>query len=177
MLNMSLRIRIKGAAKLADQAIDWYVVTGSDGKKIGALGFIGDKVAIIAAFYDDRDGDEDGNVSWGEAVVAFLSPLSLKGRAVTEVAMAARNDIDVISKDPSFYQESARMFIGFAGNLIKDGIYTVYFSQAVSALAGQVAGAVTSSIIKQFVIRKGFEAAVRKVYDAAMKNGSALRSA
>ena len=162
--------------EMATQNIDWYIVTGLGNKKIGALGFINDNVAVITAFYDDRDGNEDGSVSWGEAVVAFLSPISLRGRAVTEVAMAARNDIDVVGRDPSFYQESARMFVNFASNLIKDGIYTVYFSRSISAVAGQIAGAVTGNVIKQFVIRKGFEGAVKQMYDNAMKSGLGLSS-
>ena len=166
----------KGGLKMSTQKIDWYIVTGLANKKIGALGFIDNKVAIVAAFYDDRDGNEDGKVSWGEAIVAFLSPLGVKGREVTEVAMAARNDINVYERDPSFYQELARMFVNFASNLIKDGIYTVYFSQAVGAVAGQIAGAVTSNLVKQFVIRKGFEAAVKRIYNNAIKNGSGLNS-
>jgi hypothetical protein len=56
---------------MSDQ-IDWVIITGATNKKIGALGFIGDKVAVVTAFYDDRDANQDGTVSWGEAIVAFM---------------------------------------------------------------------------------------------------------
>jgi hypothetical protein len=159
---------------MAAAGIEWVPVTGNTGRRIGALGFIGDKVAVIAAYYDDRDGDQSGTVTWGEAVVAFLSPLKLDGRAVIEVAMAARTDPDIMLRDPSFGQEAARLFVGFAGNLIKDGLYTVYFSRVIAAAGAGIAERVAEGVVKQFVIRKGFEAAVKNTYNAAMKQGAAL---
>jgi hypothetical protein len=158
---------------MAEQTIDWVPVTGNTGVRIGALGFIGNDVAVVAAFFDDRDGNQDGRVSWGEAVVAFMSPIKLDGRAVTEVAMAARTDPGIILRDATFAQEAARMFVAFAGNLIKDGLYTVYFSRAVKAAGAGIATRMAEGLVKQFVIRKGFETAVKKAYDAAMKQGAA----
>lgn len=159
---------------MAAQTIDWVPVTGNTGVRIGAVGFIGNDVAVVAAYFDVRDGDQDGRVSWGEAVVAFMSPIKVDGRAVTEVAMAARTNPDIILRDATFAQEAARMFVAFAGNLIKDGLYTVYFSRAVKAAGAGVAARVADGMVKQFVIRKGFEAAVKKTYDAAMKQGVAF---
>jgi hypothetical protein len=158
---------------MATPTIEWVPVSGNAGRRIGAIGFIGNDVAIVAAYYDDRDGDQNGTVSWGEAVVAFMSPIKLDGRAVTEVAMAARADPDIVLRDATFAQEAARMFVAFAGGLIKDGIYTVYFSRAVKAAGAGIAARVADGMVKQFVVRKGFEAAVKKAYDAAMKQGAA----
>jgi hypothetical protein len=87
--------------------------------------------------------------------------------------MAARNEEAVTGRDPSFYQESARMFVGFASHMIVDGLYAVYFSRAVGSLGTGIAGAVTDNVVKQFIIRKGFEAAVKESYNSAMKGGSA----
>jgi hypothetical protein len=158
---------------MASGDIEWVPVNGRGGRRIGALGFIGDSVAVISAFYDDRDGDQDGRVSWGEAVVSFMSPIKLNGRSITEVAMAARGDPDIMLRDPSFSQEAARLFVAFASNLIKDGLYTVYFSRAVKSAGAGIATSVADGMVKQFVVRKGFEATVKKAYDKAMKKGNA----
>jgi hypothetical protein len=66
----------------SDEDLDWYVVKGSRGKPIGALGFLDNEVVVIASFYDDRDANRDGRVSVPEYVVGFLSPLGMKGIAV-----------------------------------------------------------------------------------------------
>ena len=63
-------------------------------QKIGAIGFIGKKAAVIAAFYDDIDGDMDGEVSWSEWAAAKVFPMSLEGKAVTAVAQEARLNED-----------------------------------------------------------------------------------
>jgi len=153
--------------------IDWVVVKDDAQRPIGALGFIGKNVAVITAFHDDRDGNMDGRVSWGEAVVAFMSPIRLDGSAVTAVAMAARNDLDILERDSSFRQEGARMFVAFASGLIKDGLYTIYFSRAVSAAGASIAARTVDGLVKQFVVRKGFDAAVKNAYNRAMKAGTA----
>lgn len=149
--------------------IDWHIVTSHGGKEIGALGFIGNKVAVITAFYDDRDGNKDGRVSWGEWAAAKLSPISVKGVAVTEVAMAARYDMEVLRRDSSFHREAAQMFVNFAAGLVADGIYAAYFSRGVAGIAKPIAGRITSNIVKQFVIRKGMEKSVKALYDRAVK--------
>lgn len=153
---------------MADE-IDWYVVKGLCDREIGALGFIGNKVAVITSFYEDYDGNQDGKVSWGEWIAAKLSPISINNKAVTEVAMAARLDLDVLQRDPTFYDEANRMFLQFAAGLVADGLYAVYFSQGVSAVCKPIAGRLTSNIVKQFVIRKGMEVGIKKIYDKAVK--------
>jgi hypothetical protein len=150
--------------------IDWIVIKDNSNREIGAIGFIGSRAAIVAAFYDDRDANKDGRVSWGEAIVSFISPISLKNRAVTEVAMAARLEMSVLERDASFHQEAARIYVNFASGLIADGVYAAYFSRGVSAVAKPIAGRVASGMIKQFVIRKGMEKAVKQAYDHVVKH-------
>ncbi len=53
--------------------MDWVIVTDNSGKKVGAIGFIGDTAVVIAAFYADLDGNKDGRVSIGERVVGWIS--------------------------------------------------------------------------------------------------------
>lgn len=149
--------------------IEWIVITGNGNREIGALGIIDGKVAIISSFYEDYDGNQDGKVSWGEWIAAKLSPIGIEGMAVTEVAMAARYDMRVLERDPSFSQEAAKIFLQFASGLVADGIYAVYFSRGVSAVAKPIAGRLTSNLVKQFVIRKGMEKAVKKLYDEGVK--------
>jgi hypothetical protein len=149
--------------------IKWIVIEGSGGKEIGAIGFIGNKVAVISSFYEDLDGNQDGKVGWGEWLAAKFSPLSLDGKAVVEVAMAARYDMRVLEKDPGFAQDAAQMFVQFAAGLVADGLYAAYFSRGVSALTKPIAGRITSNIVAQFVLRKGMEKSVKAIYDRSMK--------
>lgn len=149
--------------------IDWIVVTGNTNKKIGAVGFIGDQAAVIVSFYDYRDGNQDGKVSWGEAIGAKLSPFDLKKKPIAEVAMQARYDTDVMMRDPGFNQMAVNIFLNFASGLVADGVYAAYFSRAVGGLAGGVAGGVTSNVVKQFAIKKGMESAVKQAYQSATR--------
>ena len=153
---------------MADQ-IDWIIIKGFGDRNIGAIGFIGNKAAVVAAFYDDRDGNKDGKVSWGEAIAAKISPIKIKGRAVVEVAMAARLELDVVERDPSFPQEAIAAFQNFATGLIIDGIYASYLKFSVGQAAGAVAGRMVIGTAQQFMIRKGMEAAVKGLYDATVR--------
>lgn len=149
--------------------IEWIVIEGLGNKQIGAVGILEGKVAVVVSFYEDYDGNQDGKVSWGEWIAAKLSPIGIKNKAVVEVAMAARYDMRVLEKDESFQQEAARMFLQFAAGLVADGIYAVYFSRGVSAVAKPIAGRLTSNVVKQFVIRKGMEKAIKTIYDKSIK--------
>jgi hypothetical protein len=144
-----------------DDTLDWYVVKDNRGKPLGALGFLGDSVAVITSFYDDRDANRDGRVSIPERVVGLISPLGTKGIAVTEVAMAARFDMDVLERDPEFHNVAIHMWLNFSRNLVIDGAYAAWFSLGVNQTAGAIAKSVTGNLVKQFVIRKGMESTVK----------------
>lgn len=148
--------------------IDWMIVRESD-KEIGAIGFIGNKVAVIAAFYDDKDGNEDGQVSVLEWISYKVWPLSMEGYQVTKVAMAVRFDLSVMGRDSSFQSVPEQLFIEFSKELVIDGVYTAYFSAGVSRVASTVAGLVTENLVYQYIIRKGMEKSVRELYDASYK--------
>ncbi|BDG72779.1 hypothetical protein [Roseomonas fluvialis] len=150
------------------KTIEWVTVPGIDGRAIGAIGFIGDDAAIVTAFFDDRDGNKDGEVSWGEWAVSKISPISVEGKAVTEVAMAARYMPEIVMRDASFAQEAAQMYVEFAKGLVVDGIYAAYFSRGVSAAAGATARAVGGGMVREFFIREGMKKAVREIYDASV---------
>lgn len=147
--------------------ISWIVIEKY--KEIGAIGFIGNKAAVITAFYDDYDGNQDGTVGWFEWGVGKLGFVSVKNSAVTEVAMAARHDMRVMRKDSGFAEEAGEMFLAFAAGLVSDGLYTAYFSRAVSPLIKTIAGRITSNVVAQYVISKKMNKEVRKIYDKAMK--------
>ena len=78
--------------------------------------------------------------------------------------MQARVQMNIIERDPSFNQIAMSMFLSLASGLIAQGVYKAYFSQPVSLIGSSLASMITSSMIKQFVIRKGFEAAVKKAF-------------
>lgn len=149
--------------------MDWVIVTDNSGKKVGAIGFIGDTAVVIAAFYADLDGNKDGRVSIGERVVGWISPIPIKGMAVTQVAMLARGDSDIVLRDPTFNSLAMNQFFDFARSAIVSGIYTVYFSQAVSSITGAIAGKMTKNFVAQYVIRKGMETTVKAEYTRVMQ--------
>lgn len=151
--------------------LDWVLIPGVGGQPIGAVGFVGDQAAVVVAFFDDIDGNKDGTVDWAEWLASKISPLHLNGSAVVEVAMAARLMAEVITRDGGFYQWAGETFTQFAGGLVIDAAYVAYFSLAVRALSGGVAGAIGGGLVREYVIRRGMEAAIHRCYDAGVRSG------
>ncbi len=152
---------------MGERSIDWMIIDGHS-KPIGALGFIGNRVAIITAFHDDRDGDKSGDLSLGERAVGLFMGGLLEGNAVAEVAMSARVDLAVIERDAGFAQDAVNIWLEFAANAIAEGIYMVYMSRGVKAAAGAVAKQIGGNAVREFAIRKGMEKAVKELYDVAI---------
>ncbi len=152
------------------EVVSWIEIYDYDPDPIGAIGFVGNKAVIVVSYYDDADGDRSGSVGWGEWIVSKLSPISLEGKAVTEVAMAARLNMDVLQKDASFQREASRMFVKFANSMIVDGVYAAYFSRLVGLGASTLSKKLVGGTVKQFVVRKGMEAIAGKAIKDAMKN-------
>lgn len=149
--------------------IEWIEITKF--KPIGAVGFLDDKVVAIVAFHDDKDANRDGTVSLGENVIAFVSPIKMDGRNVAEVAMQARVDMAVMMRDPSFGPAAARLFADFATSLTVQGIYAAYFARGVSMLGKGVARKITSGMVKELVLRKGFESAAKSALTGGLGAG------
>lgn len=146
--------------------ISWVVVKGTKGRPVGALGFVrqsdgSERAAIIAPFLDDRDGNEDGAVSFGERAASMLA-FGMKGRAINIVAREAYADPDILERDPTFGQLRGSVLTAFAYNLVLDGIYLAYLKFPISQAAG--------AVVKNFFVRKGFEMAVKKSLDHLLKN-------
>jgi hypothetical protein len=148
--------------------LEWIAITKFGSSPIGAIGFLEGKAVAIAAFYDDRDGNKDGKVDWPERIVGWISPIKLDRAVVTEVAMQARVDLTVLERDPTFPQVAADLFVNFAANLIKQGVYQVYFARGVGMAGSALATRITSNMVKQLVIRKGFEAAAKKAFEVVV---------
>jgi hypothetical protein len=148
--------------------IEWVPVPGLDGRSIGAVGFIGNQAVVVAAFYDDYDGNRDGEVDWLEWAASKVSPLSLDGAAVVEVAMAARVMPAVVLRDGAFDTWAKQAFVQFAGGLVVEAVYAAYFSHAIRLASGGIASAIGGGLVREYVIRKGMEAAVKSAYDAAV---------
>ncbi|WAC21848.1 hypothetical protein OVA24_10680 [Luteolibacter sp. SL250] len=148
--------------------IDWVAVYGFVKSPIGAIGFIGSDAVAVAAFFDDRDGNKDGRVSMAERI-ASMALFNLEGRAVVEVLMQARVDPDIIGRDPSVQTMASKMYLNFARGLIAQGIYTAYFAPGVRMFGAKAAEIITTSTVKQFVIRKGFEKVVKEAFAAGLR--------
>jgi hypothetical protein len=148
--------------------MDWILVTRNGPKAIGAIGFVDNTAAVVVAFYDDKDANKDGKVSTGEWLAFTLSPMSMKGMNVAEVAMQARGNPMIMERDPEFRVTSAQILVSFAQSMTMDALYKIYFSRGVSAVGSGVAQTITSNMIKQMVIKKGFEKAVKDAFQAGV---------
>ena len=149
--------------------ITWKKVVWHGNLVIGSVGIIDDKVAAIVSFYEDADGDLSGNVTFGERAALFLSPIGLGGSTVAMVAMQAAADPDIIEIDPTFVTVANKIFMNFARQAMIDGVYAVYFSGASKMIAAGAASVVTGNAIKGFLVRKGFEAALKHAFKEAIK--------
>jgi hypothetical protein len=152
--------------------LDWILITRNSPTPIGAIGFVDNTAAVVVAFYDDKDANKDGNISAGEWLTFKLSPFSMKGMNVAEVAMQARHNPMVTERDPGFYQTSAQIFVNFAHAMTMDALYKIYFSKGVSAVGSGIAKTITSDMVKQMVIKKGFEKAVKDAFKESVGAGA-----
>ncbi len=165
---------------MAAAKLEWVAVSSAyNGKRIGAIGFVGDTAVVAVSFFDDADWNEDGKLSaletMGPRIPLVGNLFFRRGRAITQVVLAARGEADVMLRDPSFGREAAKQFTDFATGLVFSGLYTVYFSRAVSTLAGGAARAVADGVVKQYIVRKGMEKLAEAAYNEAMRTQSALR--
>ena len=147
--------------------MDWVLIHKFGDEPIGEIGFLGNDAVSVIAFYDDRDGNQDGTVSFAEKVASVLSPISIEGRSVTEVAMQARVDLDVLKRDASFANMAVQLYLNFARGLIIDGIYATYFARGVKMTGKGAAKLVTTGTVKELIVRKGFEKATKEAFNAA----------
>ena len=139
----------------------WYIVKGRKGTPVGALGVLNDQVAVISSFYEDKDWDMDGKVSFGERVGSLFT---MKNRGVAEVVCRAYEDPEILMNVSGLTALRGKVLTDFARGLIAEGVYITYFNLSVSQVAGSLAGAITTSPIKYFVLKKGMEKAVKEFY-------------
>ena len=146
--------------------LEWKLVYERGTRKpIGAVGFKGDEIAVITAFYEDKDWNNDRKVS---LIERFGMVFSGNGRAMAEVVTAAYSDPDIMIRDPSIRQWYGKAFVNFANGMIVEGIYKVYFARAIGQAAGGIAGSITQDTIKSYLIKKGLEATVKQMYQGTM---------
>ncbi|WP_375286772.1 hypothetical protein [Sphingomonas sp.] len=148
--------------------IDWKKVTGHGNRHIGAVGFIGNEAVAIVSYYDDRDGNLDGTVTWKEKLVSRIFPIRISGSNLARVAVQAAYDPDLTERDPSLNAQADQLFMGFARQTLVDGVYASYFARPVGMAASGLAAQATGSAIKQFLVKKGAEAAVKAAFQEAM---------
>ncbi|KJS20045.1 MAG: hypothetical protein VR78_02300 [Hoeflea sp. BRH_c9] len=145
-------------------SIEWIAVKSFNSAPIGAIGFLDNKAVAIAAFYDDADANQDGKIAgFGERVAAMIG---LKGRIIAEIAMEARVNPEIVRRDANFAQEAPRIWLSFAKGLVIQGVYQAYFARGVSMAGSGVAKKITTGMVKQLVVRKGFETVVKNAFMA-----------
>lgn len=151
------------------QGIDWIVIDEYRGKPIGAIGFVGNDAAVIAAFYDAYDTDQDGKVSWTEWGISWIPGLNVDDYEITKVAMTARVNQKVLKRDSGFPQLANNIYLNFASGLISEGVYKAYMGRAISAGGTIIAGVLSEDLVKRYLIKKAFGYAVKKALDAVTK--------
>lgn len=143
----------------------WVQILNRTKKPIGAIGILGQKIAAIVAFYKDEDVNKDGKVSWGEWAAFKISPFRSDGMAVAEVVTMAKTNVHVLRLAPNDLRNmSNKVLLSLVSGLLKDGIYAAYFNAGASMICGGVAKKLTSGMIKEFVVQKGLEEAVKKAF-------------
>lgn len=156
-------------AAATTDGLEWILI--SDGiREIGAVGFAGRKTAVIATFYDHRDENFDGEVSIGERIGTWLSPFDLRNRNITEVAIAARHNFDVVTRDPGFPAAVARLHANFASGPIFGG-FAALFGADIATVAAPIPGRLPATLVKRFVVRKGMEHVLCTIYAPAGNDG------
>jgi hypothetical protein len=146
---------------------------------IGAVGFIGVDgngrtadswtAVVVVAFHLDADADRDGKVSFGEWLATKASPIGVGGSAVAHVAMQAMLNERVLMLDNQFRQFAGRLLVEFAHDASLDALFRIYVLPALGPMLGSAASCLASGIVKEWVVRKGFEKAVKAAWDSAVK--------
>lgn len=142
--------------------LTWYPIEEAFSTKIiGAAAYEGDKLAVVTAFYDDKDMDSSGDLDFLER----FNPFGMNGRAIAACFTGLKSNPDLWQKDPNAVNTGwGSAFVSFATGLAADGIYMVYFNHAVQKVAGLAAQGLTGNPVKSFVIRKGMEQTVKSAY-------------
>ena len=148
--------------------VDWVIIREA-GKAIGALGLIDDTVSIVAPFFDDRDANQDGDVSVGERITFIMSPISVRGMAAAHVAMVGRLDERVYLRDPDFDRAAKAMWLNFSSGLVAQAAFVAWIGYSLQRATGALAPMITPNVAGQFVIRKGMEAAVKKAWNGTFR--------
>lgn len=158
--------------------MDWFAIPypennkGKPPRDIGAMGVIGNKIATIACYYDDYDGNDDGTVSMAEWAFAF----GAKNSQAARVARAAPlNRLLVRRCSGDILQVQRETFALFARDMMIDAAIKVYLMRGVGAAGGMVANKVTSSLVKNILIRKGMSSAVGQAIGMSRSVVSNLR--
>lgn len=152
-------------------SIEWKIVKDSfNNSEVGAICIVDGQAVAVASFIDDKDGDNNGTVTFGEKFGAFIWPISLKGRAAAYVATQAYADPSLLVAHPELYNLRGTLVARFGASMALDAVYAVYFKRPVGAIGTGIAKKITSDKIKAFAIRKGFEKVVKDAFGAAAKN-------
>ena len=150
--------------------IEWKIIKDSFTKsEVGALCIVDGQAVAVASFIDDKDGNNNGEVTFGEKFGAFIWPISLKGRAAAYVATQAYADPSLLVAHPELYNLRGTLVARFGASMAMDAIYAVYFKRPVGAMGTGVAKKITADKVKAFAIRKGFEKTVKGAFEAATK--------
>jgi hypothetical protein len=84
--------------------------------------------------------------------------------------MTARVMPAIVLRDGGFDTWAKQAFVRFATGLVVDAVYAAYFSHAIRLATGGLASAIGGGLVREYVIRKGMEAAVKSAYDASVRD-------
>lgn len=137
--------------------------------EIGALGFLDNRVVTIVSFFDERDLDRDGNVSWKERLFSYVPLFGRnEGEMIVRIALEGGRSGDVYQRDPTFRSQASWIFQEFAGGLIRESIYLAYFDRPVRLVSTAASKRIFKGKIKQILVRTGSTTIVKQAFERVM---------
>jgi hypothetical protein len=138
------------------------------GDSIGAIGFLDDQWVVIAAYHDDADEDDSGDVSVGEWI-ASKTFMGTPGRASYRVLKHACLDQAILDRDMSLWIELKAKTVELLHDVAVQGAYVAWFRPFIGAGCGALSSVLVGKhIIKQFAVKKGMERLVKEAIQRAL---------
>lgn len=156
--------------------IEWMPVKNNDGKKIGAIGWMGDTPVVVVPLYDVADDNKDGSVSMTEKAMWAINPFTTSTSAL-EVVENARGGYlvtDIANQTNGNYSPKrhsalrklrAETWMSTGGSLIKEAIWKCSLQRGVGSLGGALGRQLSKSMLGQVAIKKGFSKAIKAAFD------------
>ena len=143
--------------------LDWVIIRYRS-MKIGAIGFVGNRAAVIASFFKPNDYNRDGEVSILERLTGLIGPINAEGLGVVEIVQAAKCHEGVYTRDETFELMANRMALHFFSQVVVEGAFSAWLYRSLRAVDASIPALAAGASVKQMIIRKGMKPVVKKIW-------------